>query len=125
MDLVQVIEKEQLRNDYANVEIGDFVKVHLKIKEGNRERVPGFRRYRYCSQGRRSVGDDDCPSCVVWCWRGNGFCRFIRPKSTRSRLFAKVKLDAPSSTTCVIVSVKLRRSKRNWLTSKSNFVSIV
>jgi large subunit ribosomal protein L19 len=42
MDLVQVIEKEQLRNDYANVEIGDYVKVHLKIKEGNRERIQVF-----------------------------------------------------------------------------------
>jgi large subunit ribosomal protein L19 len=42
MDLVQVIEKEQLRNDYASVEIGDFVKVHLKIKEGNRERIQVF-----------------------------------------------------------------------------------
>lgn len=42
MDLVQVIEKDYLRNDYASVEIGDFVKVHLKIKEGNRERVQVF-----------------------------------------------------------------------------------
>ena len=42
MDLVQVIEKEQLRNDYASVQIGDYVKVHLKIKEGNRERIQVF-----------------------------------------------------------------------------------
>ncbi len=42
MDLVSVIEKEQLRTDLTSVEIGDFVKVHLKIKEGNRERVQVF-----------------------------------------------------------------------------------
>lgn len=42
MDLVKVIENEQLRNAYSEVEIGDYVKVHLKIKEGSRERVQVF-----------------------------------------------------------------------------------
>ncbi|HBP39085.1 MAG TPA: 50S ribosomal protein L19 [Clostridiales bacterium] len=42
MDLVKVIESEQLRNAYPEVEIGDFVKMHLKIKEGSRERVQIF-----------------------------------------------------------------------------------
>ena len=42
MDLVKVIESEQLRNAFPEVEIGDYVKVHLKIKEGNRERVQIF-----------------------------------------------------------------------------------
>ena len=42
MDLVKAIEDQQLRNNYAEVDIGDFVKVHLKIKEGTRERVQVF-----------------------------------------------------------------------------------
>ncbi|HBP38820.1 MAG TPA: 50S ribosomal protein L19 [Clostridiales bacterium] len=42
MDILKAIESEQLRNAYPEVEIGDFVKVHLKIKEGNRERVQVF-----------------------------------------------------------------------------------
>ncbi len=42
MNLVSVIENEQLRSDLPSVDIGDFVKVHLKIKEGNRERVQVF-----------------------------------------------------------------------------------
>lgn len=42
MDLVKAIENEQLRNSFSNVTIGDFVKVHLKIKEGNRERIQVF-----------------------------------------------------------------------------------
>ena len=33
MDLVKVVENEQLKNAYPEVEIGDYVKVHLKIKE--------------------------------------------------------------------------------------------
>jgi large subunit ribosomal protein L19 len=42
MDLVKAVESEQLKNAYPEVEIGDFVKVYLKIKEGNRERVQIF-----------------------------------------------------------------------------------
>ena len=42
MNLVQAIESEQLKNAYPEVKIGDFVKVHLKIKEGNRERIQVF-----------------------------------------------------------------------------------
>jgi len=42
MDLVKAVENAQLKNAYPEVEIGDYVKVHLKIKEGNRERVQIF-----------------------------------------------------------------------------------
>lgn len=42
MNLIEAIESEQLKNAYPEVAIGDFVKVHLKIKEGNRERVQVF-----------------------------------------------------------------------------------
>lgn len=42
MDLVKAVEQEQMRNSWPQVDIGDFVKVHLKIKEGSRERVQVF-----------------------------------------------------------------------------------
>ncbi len=42
MDLVKAVEQAQLRTDTTKVEIGDQVRVHLKIKEGNRERVQVF-----------------------------------------------------------------------------------
>lgn len=42
MDLVKAVEQSQLRQDTVNVEIGDRVRVHLKIKEGSRERVQVF-----------------------------------------------------------------------------------
>jgi large subunit ribosomal protein L19 len=42
MDIIKAVEQLQLRNAYPEVEIGDFVKVHLKISEGNRERVQVF-----------------------------------------------------------------------------------
>lgn len=42
MDIIKALEQEQLRKDIPHIEIGDFVKVHLKIKEGTRERIQVF-----------------------------------------------------------------------------------
>ncbi len=39
MDLIKVIESEQLRNDIPDFNVGDTVKVHVKVVEGNRERI--------------------------------------------------------------------------------------
>ena len=40
--IIQKIEADQLRQDIANFRVGDTVRVHAKIKEGNRERIQVF-----------------------------------------------------------------------------------
>ncbi|MFO7637438.1 MAG: 50S ribosomal protein L19 [Clostridia bacterium] len=42
MDIMKTIEQEQIRTDLPKLEIGDYVKVNLKVKEGNRERIQTF-----------------------------------------------------------------------------------
>ncbi len=42
MDIIKSIEHEQLKNKIPNLKVGDTVKVHQKIKEGNRERIQVF-----------------------------------------------------------------------------------
>ncbi|MCX8131947.1 MAG: 50S ribosomal protein L19 [Clostridia bacterium] len=42
MNILKAIENEQIRADVPKVEIGDYVKVHLKVIEGNRERIQIF-----------------------------------------------------------------------------------
>jgi len=42
MDIIRAIESEQMRTDLPVLEIGDYVKVHVKIKEGSRERIQVF-----------------------------------------------------------------------------------
>lgn len=42
MDMIKALEQEQLKSDLPNLDIGDYVKVHLKVKEGNRERIQVF-----------------------------------------------------------------------------------
>ncbi len=42
MDLIKSIEAEQLRNDIPDFRPGDTVRVHVKVVEGNRERIQVF-----------------------------------------------------------------------------------
>ncbi|SDK44617.1 50S ribosomal protein L19 [Natronincola ferrireducens] len=42
MDLIRAIEKEQLKSDVVEFNTGDTVRVHVRIKEGNRERIQVF-----------------------------------------------------------------------------------
>lgn len=41
-EIIRAIEAEQLRNDLPSFNVGDTVKVYVKIKEGSRERVQMF-----------------------------------------------------------------------------------
>lgn len=42
MELIRAIEAEQLRTDIPDFNIGDTVKVMVKVVEGNRERLQAF-----------------------------------------------------------------------------------
>ena len=42
MDPMELIEREQLRTDLPDFRVGDTVKVHVKIVEGDKERVQPF-----------------------------------------------------------------------------------
>lgn len=41
-EIIRAIEAEQMRSDLPNFNVGDTVKVYVKIKEGTRERVQMF-----------------------------------------------------------------------------------
>lgn len=41
-DIIRELEKEQLRTDLPKLEIGDTVRVYVKVVEGNRERLQNF-----------------------------------------------------------------------------------
>jgi len=42
MNPVELVEREQLRTDLQDFKVGDTVKVHVKIVEGEKERVQPF-----------------------------------------------------------------------------------
>ena len=41
-NIIQALEKEQLRSDLPKLEIGDTVRVFVKVVEGSRERLQAF-----------------------------------------------------------------------------------
>lgn len=41
-DIIRELEKEQLRSDLPKLEIGDTVRVYVKVVEGNRESLQNF-----------------------------------------------------------------------------------
>ena len=42
MNLLKAVESEQLRDDITEFSIGDRVRVHIKVVEGEKERVQAF-----------------------------------------------------------------------------------
>ena len=42
MDIIKSIEHEQLKNKIPKLKVGNTVKVHVRIKEGNKERIQVF-----------------------------------------------------------------------------------
>ena len=42
MDLIQELNKERLANEVTPVKVGDTVRMHVKVKEGSRERIQVF-----------------------------------------------------------------------------------
>lgn len=42
LDIIRQIEAEQIRTDLASFRVGDTVKVDVKIKEGEKERIQSF-----------------------------------------------------------------------------------
>ncbi len=50
-DIIKSIEKEQIRTDLPEINIGDTVKVFSKVVEGTRERLQGFEGYVIAKSG--------------------------------------------------------------------------
>jgi large subunit ribosomal protein L19 len=42
MDIIKSIEHEQMKNKIPQLKVGDTVKVHVRVKEGSRERIQVF-----------------------------------------------------------------------------------
>ena len=51
MDIIKSIEHEQLKNKIPELKVGNTVRVHQRIKEGNRERIQVFEGIIIKNQG--------------------------------------------------------------------------
>ncbi|NLU52211.1 MAG: 50S ribosomal protein L19 [Clostridiaceae bacterium] len=42
MDIIRALEQEGMKQNLPNLKIGDYVKVNVKVKEGNRQRIQAY-----------------------------------------------------------------------------------
>ena len=50
-DIIKAIEAEQLKTDLPKLEVGDTLKVNVKVVEGTRERIQVFEGYLIAMKG--------------------------------------------------------------------------
>ena len=116
MDYIRAIERQQIREDIPQVRVADNVKVHYRIKEGDRERIQVFQGdvIRMAGAGARETFTVRKMSFGVgvertFLWRG----RFTAPRSPSSRSFVMVASVAPSCTTSATRWARLLASPRS------------
>ena len=51
MDIIKAVEADYMKDNVMDLQIGDYIKVHFKIKEGNRERLQVFEGTVIAKQG--------------------------------------------------------------------------
>ena len=112
MDLIKALNEKQLQAEKPQVNVGDTVKVHVKVKEGSRERIQVFEGTVIA----KKHGGIEETITVRRLSYGVGVEKvfpFTLLPSRRSRLCATVMSAAPSCTTCVTALVRQPRSARS------------
>jgi large subunit ribosomal protein L19 len=102
MGIIEKIEKEQFKTDIAPFRVGDTVKVHTRVVEGDKERIQMFSGIVI---GRRGVGLNACFT-VRRISYGEGVERMFPLHSPR---IAKIEVER---------SGQVRRAKLNYLRNR-------
>ena len=111
MNLIQELNKETLSNEVAHVQVGDTVRVHVKVKEGSRERIQIFEGTVIAKKHGGIEETITAASLTASAWRR--FSPFTLPPSTPARWCATVLCGVRSCTTCVAASARVPRSRRS------------
>lgn len=102
MNIIDKIEKEQLRSDIANFKVGDSVRVHTRVIEGDKERIQVFQGIVIARQG----GGINEAFTVRRISYGQGVERVFPLHSPK---IARIEVDKPGIA---------RRAKLNYLRSR-------
>ena len=108
MDLIKELESQQLKKEMPVINVGDTVRVHVKIKEGSRERIQVFEGIVIA----KKHGGLEETFTVRRLAYGVGVEKVF---PIHSPLIEKVETvrSAPSCITCAAASVRLPRSARS------------
>ena len=117
MDLMQAFSSKYQKEAPPAANVGDTVRVHIRVKEGNRERIQVFEGtvIAKTAASRRPSRSAACLTASAW----RRFSPSMRPRSKRSRPFARAKSAEPSCTICGTVWARAPRSKSAFKTDPS------
>ena len=90
MDYIRAIERQQIREDIPQVRVGDNVKVHYRIKEGDRERIQVFQGDVIRMSGAGARETFTVRKISFGAGRRRAPSRFTAPRSVSSRSCATV-----------------------------------
>lgn len=69
MNLIDQIEAGELKKEAPQIRVGDTVRAHIRIVEGEKERVQVFEGIAIRLHGGGGSRDRDLAQSFFWCWR--------------------------------------------------------
>ncbi len=69
MNVIEELEKEQLRDDIPDFKPGDTVRLSVRVVEGGKERIQQYEGVVIKRYSRNLY----CSSRQLWCWCGENF----------------------------------------------------
>ena len=100
--IIDLIEKEQLKNDVTDFKVGDGIRVHTRVREGDKERIQIFAGIVIGRKGR-GINETFTVRRISY---GEGVERVFPVHSPR---IAKVEVEKPG---------RARRAKLNYLRNR-------
>ena len=116
-DLLLEVEKASLKSDIPAFAPGDCVRVHVKVREGEKERIQLFAGVVIARRGGGRPRDVHGPQDLGRRRASSASSRSTRRSSTASRSSAGAPSAAPSSTTSASARARPRASTRSRPTS--------
>ena len=119
--LIEAIEKENLKDSVPAFNVGDTVKVSVKVVEGTRERLQAFEGVVIAKKngGIRETFTVRRLSYGVGVEQSSAASPCTPPRSRTSRSSARAKCAGRSCITCAAVPVKPQRSKKSAKTDEA------
>jgi len=107
MDALKLISESSMKSEVPAFEVGDTVKVHVRIKEGQKYRIQVFEGTVIA---KRHGGIQETFTAAAL----REFSLYILPLLTRLRSLDTVRLEEASFTTSETESARLPRSRRTF-----------
>lgn len=117
MDALKLIAQSSMKADMPKIEVGDYVRVNVKIREGDKERIQAFEG-TVIAMKHGGISETFTVRRLPTASVSREFSRSIRPRSIRSMFCVTASYGARSCTTCATALAKPPESKRksyNWL----------